>query len=81
MRANTTTIITARIVAVDDEFIDVIDTATGQEYDVYHYEGDTILDAIAAGQEISCTIETEYVEDFATGDMNIQHTLVEYTAN
>lgn len=78
---NTTATITAQVIAVDDEFIDVIDTATEQELSIIHYEDEDIVDDIEAGQEISCTYETEYVEDFATGEMRTQYTLVEYAVN
>lgn len=81
MHANTTTI-TAQLVRVDDEFIDVIDITTGQEYAITHYEGEAILDEAEAGQEITCTFETEYVEDFAAADdVRIQHTLIKIIEN
>ena len=80
MHAQTTTI-TAQVAAVDDEFIDVIDTATGQEYAIAHYEDEAILDEAEAGQEITCTFETEYVEAFDSDDMRVQHTLIKIVEN
>lgn len=81
MHANTTTI-TAQVVRVDDEFIDVLDTVTGQEYAIAHYEGEAIFDEAEVGQEITCTFETEYVEDFAVADdVRVQHTLVKIIEN
>ena len=80
MHAQTTTI-TAQVAAVDDEFIDMLDTVTGQEYAIAHYEDEAIFDEAEAGQEITCTFETEYVEDFATGEVVPQHTLIKIVEN
>lgn len=76
INAATTTII-ATAAYLDDDVVIINDINTDAETTLLHYSD--IDTAVAPGAVLIVCYTTEYVEDWETGEMVPQHTLVSYS--